>query len=319
MTTTRIISLALKCLAVGATLRFGAFAQSPVTAPRFEVASVRASLRQSDWRARLSTTTGPRMAPSAVIVSGNHLDVEGITMKGLISRAYAIDARLIVGPSWVMDGDATFAIHAIMPSGSTKDEVPPMLKALLEERFGFASYFATVDQTAYALMTAKNGPKLGAARDLDSGGCTNWEDGLGPPGSAGICRTSRIVGDQTVVTRIYRQSTWGPSSSSVSGHEWHDEFYRIAMPKLAQYLSNQLAPEVGPGGENGPTRPIVRVFDRTGLSGDWDVVPDTIRGGDKLLPSLSASFEKQGLRLERTTAPIEQLIVDRVYKAPTEN
>src|SRR5580700_2454529 len=107
--------------------------QSAATAPRFEVASVRASLNQSEWRARSSAITGPRMAPGAIIVSGNHVDVEGITMKGLISRAYTIDARLIVGPSWVMDGDATFAIHAIMPSGSTKDEVAPMLKALLEE------------------------------------------------------------------------------------------------------------------------------------------------------------------------------------------
>jgi uncharacterized protein (TIGR03435 family) len=41
--------------------------------------------------------------------------------------------------------------------------------------------------------------------------------------------------------------------------------------------------------------------------------------GDLALATISASLERLGLRLERTTVPVEKLIVDKVDKVPTEN
>jgi uncharacterized protein (TIGR03435 family) len=67
------------------------------------------------------------------------------------------------------------------------------------------------------------------------------------------------------------------------------------------------------------SRPYIAVVDRTGIEGAWDVVLDTSGGLDEKLASYSASLEKQGLRLERVTAPVEKLIIDKIEKVPVEN
>ncbi len=64
---------------------------------------------------------------------------------------------------------------------------------------------------------------------------------------------------------------------------------------------------------------LIQVADRTGIDGEWHVVLDQTFGPDMALPSVSASLEKQGLRLERTSAPVEKLFVDKVDKMPVEN
>jgi uncharacterized protein (TIGR03435 family) len=255
----------------------------------------------------------------ATNVSGNRISIEGITIKGLVNKAFGIDTRLIAGPSWVTDGEETFAIQAIMPSGSSKDQLAPMLRELLRERFHFSYHLVLVDRPGYVLAVGRNGPKLRRARDLDPAVCKQWEDGLGPPGSGNLCRLSEESNGQIVTTRINKQSAYGPSLWSITGRDWHEEFYRITMPTLAHYLTGRLSPVEMAGGTGPSPGPPVNVADRTGIVGEWDVTIDSTTEDGLLLSSLISSLEKQGLRLDKATVPLEQMFIDAIDRVPSEN
>jgi uncharacterized protein (TIGR03435 family) len=109
----------------------------------------------------------------------------------------------------------------------------------------------------------------------------------------------------------------------------HMEFFRITMPQLADYLTNTITNAHGQG-------PLVPVVDRTGLEGPWNIVvervyEDAAAGPPDapitpipitpmlVLDELSRGLTKSGLKLEKTTAPIEMLVVDSADKIPTEN
>ena len=83
------------------------------------------------------------------------------------------------------------------------------------------------------------------------------------------------------------------------------------MANLAQSLAEEFL-------NAGPNQPVVKVVDRTGIPGAWDVILDSTTG-DATLSFLSASLAKQGLRLERTTIPLETVVIDKLDRMPTEN
>src|SRR5205814_5568237 len=53
-----------------------------------------------------------------------------------------------------------FDILAKMPEGATKEQVPEMLQALLAERFQLKVHRENREQSIYALVVGKGGPKL---------------------------------------------------------------------------------------------------------------------------------------------------------------
>jgi uncharacterized protein (TIGR03435 family) len=71
------------------------------------------------------------------------------------------------------------------------------------------------------------------------------------------------------------------------------------------------------------------VVDRTGIDGTWDVVLErtltdpmtvaVINYSESAIDSYSSALGRLGLKLERTRAAVEQLIVDHVDRIPTEN
>jgi uncharacterized protein (TIGR03435 family) len=256
-----------------------------------------------------------------VCISGVHYDNWGAPLKALISSAYQVDARLLVAPDWVNQADTRFVIHAIMPQGSTREQIPEMLRNLLEERFHLVVHRATVEQAGYALVSAKNGPKLKQPGDLDRSACENWaEPNMVNPAGNEICRSSKDVGGLTMNVTMMTHSAWGPLLTETWRGEspgTHNEYYRIAMPKLAEMLTTTLS--TGEGGFMPGAGSLVQIVDRTGIEGEWHVWLDRSFDADMTLPSVSTSLEKQGLRLERTTAPVEKLFVDKADRTPTEN
>jgi uncharacterized protein (TIGR03435 family) len=290
---------------------------------KFEVAAVRPTTSVGEFNQQFIAARAAGQAPPASgrRISGRRVEFAGETIKSLVSMAYGIDARLIVGPAWVNEGEARFAIQAQIPDGATERQLPDMLRSLLEERFHLVIHRSNVEQPAYALVLAKNGPKLKDPHEIDSSLCERWEE-AGSSGTFQICRITRVVDDQNVNIRVMKDSAWGPYLWSASGSEWHEEFYRITMPKLADLLETRVSPgsSEGLGGAVGRTSPVVKVIDRTAIVGAWAVVLDSVVGDPgAVLSSLTSSLEKQGLRLERTKAPIEKLIIDEVYRIPTEN
>jgi len=316
----------LTCLAASC-LTAAALAQGPPPAPRFEVASIRPvnvgpGADQNDNPSFIAYRAGKASSFCMVCISGQHYDSYAAFLKELIAQAFRIDSRLVVAPDWLSQIEGTkFDIHALMPKGATREQIPEMLRALLEERFHLAAHLAPGEQTGYALVVAKNGPKLKPPRVMDRSACEPWIAALGAAlddKENQTCRTWRDDGDRTVTITMVAST----HSSPMQTESWRDEalqshreYFRITMAELTkslgQLLSTQSGRTIGSGS-------VVQVVDRTGIEGAWDLILDET-AGDLALSTISASLERQGLRLERITVPVEKLIVDKMDKAPTEN
>jgi uncharacterized protein (TIGR03435 family) len=83
-------------------------------------------------------------------------------LKDLIRTAYEVKGYQITGAYSLgsLVDDQRFNIQATMPAGATEKQVPQMLQALLAERFKLVIRRETKDQSVYALVVAKGGPKL---------------------------------------------------------------------------------------------------------------------------------------------------------------
>ena len=110
------------------------------------------------------------------------------------------------------------------------------------------------------------------------------------------------------------------------------EFFAITMPQLVDYLAGALK-SAGPGLAQGPYVPIL---DRTELQGQWRLTVERVFVDNALSPpdgpvqrmpittsvvadELAVGLSKMGLKLEKTTAPIEMIVVDHLDQTPTEN
>ena len=105
---------------------------------------------------------------------------------------------------------------------------------------------------------------------------------------------------------------FGSFRSEITSEGARQEFTKTTMQQLARLLNTP--------GEGYPDLPVV---DRTGIAGAWDFALDRTcmaagRGGDGC-DSYAVALEKIGLKLEKTTAPVERLVIDQIDKVPTEN
>jgi uncharacterized protein (TIGR03435 family) len=306
-TSFRIAFLATLCLGA---VRAG-WTQPPKSGPKFEVASVRltSSLNQFAIDNSAALESGGKPVPNGVTFSGSRMTINGLVLKAIIARAYGTDMNRIMGADWT--AQTRIVIQALMPQGSMQDQLPEMLKALLAERFHLVAHTTALPEPVYALVTAKNGPKLNPPRELDLTACANWmEDrGFEPVRS---CVNSRRAGDQEVRTRLSIGDFVGPTRSEFTNGGSHREFFKTTMQQLVRLLDVPV---------NGyPDLPVV---DKTGIEGAWDFTLDRSctpggRGGEGC-DSYAAALEKIGLKLEKTTAPVERLVIDQIDKVPTEN
>ncbi len=124
--------------------------QSSTNQPVFEVADVHSSPRGA------SQTDGG-------IIAGGRFEMRGATMLDLISEAYGIDPKVVVGgPGWL--NSDRFDIVANAPPGVTSAEVlRAMLKSLLAERFKLVTHQDQMEMPVYVLTVGKKGAKLRAA------------------------------------------------------------------------------------------------------------------------------------------------------------
>ena len=135
---------------VGLVLAISASPQSwcQGTPPEFEVASVKPAVGG---------------AP-AMRASKGRLDISNVSLKAIVGQAYKLSLIQVKAPDW-MDS-ARFDIAAKIPDGVVaKEQVPAMLQRLLAERFKLKVHRETKEQTFFALVAAKGGPKLKKAED----------------------------------------------------------------------------------------------------------------------------------------------------------
>jgi uncharacterized protein (TIGR03435 family) len=136
------ITLTLVCMAG---LAVGGFAQAPTVAnPSFEVASLKIS------------TPGITYAPKW----GRNTWSAGPMSLAQLLR-YAFDASHFVGlPSW--NTTESYVINAKAEDGVilTPENVRPRLRRFLEDRMKLETHMETIEDSGYALVLAKGGPKL---------------------------------------------------------------------------------------------------------------------------------------------------------------
>jgi uncharacterized protein (TIGR03435 family) len=128
-------------------------AQAPVT-PAFEVASIKPAPPIQTLVAQIQS--GKLRA--GMTVDGARVDIPFISITNLILAAYKVKPYQIASPDWLKS--QMYEIHAKLPEGSNKDQVPEMLQALLAERFKLAFHRETRDLPVYAQLVSKNGRKL---------------------------------------------------------------------------------------------------------------------------------------------------------------
>jgi uncharacterized protein (TIGR03435 family) len=273
-------------------------------------------------------------------INGLRAEFNYRTLRDLITDAYKVKPFQIAGPDWL--GSQHFDIAARMPEGSTKDDAPKMLQALLADRFKVTIHRETQDHPVLALVVGKGGPKMkespGDAPPLDPDAPLKpGEMQMDTPDGPARMTVDMKNGGATINMGTKGIVTYGVNSQSMT---MHITSTKTTMAALADTLTQMMTQM---GGGNGR-----QVVDMTGLKGNYEVsmdfsladmvaaaraqganIPGGSGGGSSTAPeasdptgggsTVSDSIQKLGLKLEARKAPVEQLIVDHAEKTPTEN
>jgi uncharacterized protein (TIGR03435 family) len=235
-----------------------------------------------------------------------------VPVKRLIAMAYEVkDFQVTGGPSWInserydikaKEPDSVAGQVEGLPFGQRGGLLRSMVQSLLSDRFKLKLSRETKELPVYALMVAKNGPKLIAAKPDDN----SFHGIKGPreiknPGGYGQMGLMRMGGGE------------------LEGHG-------TPVSSLAYMLSEQLSRTV---------------LDRTGLTGNYDFTlkwapepgeemmlrgpeggnpgPESAPPPETSGPSIFTAIQEQlGLKLESTKGPVEVLVIEHIEK-PTEN
>jgi uncharacterized protein (TIGR03435 family) len=189
------------------------FAQA-VTSPEFDAASVKVNL------------TGD--GHTSVDQDGGSFRMSNVTLRLCITRAYEVTDPQVSGPGW-LDSDK-YDIVAKAPAGTPESQLPAMLRSLLADRFKLAVHREQKVVSVYALVVAKNGPKLAKAEPGASGGMTT-ERGHLRAEAVTMTRLANFLAspraalalpvvDQTGLDGIFNFTlAWTPESSSAARPE----------------------------------------------------------------------------------------------------
>jgi uncharacterized protein (TIGR03435 family) len=215
-----------------------------------------------------------------------HLDYRHIDIKALVWVAFPITEYQIVWPHGVLGNVNFYDVEATYSVGASQSQIQRMLQRLLAERFNFQSHWEMRDSPVYVLKIAKSGLKIHKSPN--------------PPG------------DNALSISV----TNGPDGWSL-----HDRLpsalpmapFGITVSKLVQYLNNNSIFDR-------------MVVDETGLDGYYDInllikpdPVDTTRKSPDAEIFIDAIASQLGLTLQKQTAPVNTLIVDRIDTTPTPN
>jgi uncharacterized protein (TIGR03435 family) len=304
-------------------------AQAPAAKLVFDVASVRPSPAPDMQKVMMDLQAGKK--PESVHIDGSRAVFTYMSVKQLIAYAYKMRVYEVSGPDWMVTD--RFDIVARMPEGASKDDAPAMLKALLIDRFQIATHRQAVDQAVLGLVATKNGIKLqpaaANAEVLDESIPLKAGESMQDSPDGRILLRRNPDGSSTYV------GPWGSFRLKFDGAtlSMHMQSESIDMKGFANMMTTL-------GGGEGR-----QVVDMTGLAGRYQVAADfslmdltsslhdqgidipTGPGGggpgggasDPGGPTVTAALEKLGLKLGKSRATVDRLVVDHVEKSPTEN
>jgi uncharacterized protein (TIGR03435 family) len=292
--------------------------------------------------------------PQTMHIDGGRVDCL-MQLSRLVATAYNLKAFQISGPNWL---DAQkYVIHAKIPDGATRDQVPEMLKSLLADRFKLVAHWERREQPVYALVVAKGGPKLQkaieadnppASHGLNAGGnsAEDSSDSYNTTDGKKITIKTEGHGQRTTVTSVTTGGRAGTVRSTTANGTVRLELPKVTLDVFAEeMLANMVGdrPVINKTNLNGYyhiiieipfveyaqyiTRPLRRDPDASLVLGPFAgraaSAPAAGTGMTAAEPSgdgaLFRAVRKLGLILQSKKAPVKQLIIDRIDKSPTEN
>jgi uncharacterized protein (TIGR03435 family) len=285
--------------------------------PVFEVASIKSCAPGEQGGGGRSGGVGRGGGPDSQGPSPDRLNLVCQPVKSLVRMAYVMFAgghRLPPGPLTPLEGGPgwldteRYKIDA-KAEGAPGQEMMrgPMLQALLEERFKLKTRHETREVPAYALLVAKNGPKMHASTE----GCIPFDVAKLPrpgadmkmPSFCGLREFRRPAGEGAAEWRLFGSSM--------------DEFSKVLGGDMDRIVVNKTG--------------LAGVFDFRMQFAPDDTTPGLSfrgRGGDGAPPApadasggpsiFTAIQEQLGLKLESSKGMREFIVIDRIEK-PTEN
>ncbi|HTX33395.1 MAG TPA: TIGR03435 family protein [Bryobacteraceae bacterium] len=273
--------------------------------PRFEVVSVKPAPQEpaGPTRGRGGPGTSDPGRITEPYTSLLRLIHGAYSPGGAGDPLHSLDWDQISGPAWL--STEHYAIDAKLPPETTREDLRLMWQALLAERFHLQVHFTTRDFTVYELVVAKYGPKLRKTGEVPDKPPPGFP--VVPPGA------HRAMGQAPPRTIRY-------------------SFRDYPISDFVQLLAWPLTEEGAQMYAGAFT--VAKVLDKTGLDGRYDFtfefagymyaggayprpLPD---GRADTAPALFEALQQQlGLRLERTRAKLNVLVVDHVDKVPTPN
>jgi uncharacterized protein (TIGR03435 family) len=280
-------------------------------------------------------------------MDGAQVDLKFLSLKNMIVMAYKVKPHQIMGPDWM--SSALFEIHAKLPEGSTKEQIPEMMQSLLAERFKMTFHRETKEQPVYALIVSKDGPKMEKAVEepatpAPAGDSENTPDAKKDSGKELLSMKTpngevKMKQEGNGISMDVGEAgkmhmTMGENGSM----RW--ELPKMKMSDFADMLSQFT------------DRPVV---DMTELKDPYKVtlelpLQDLMNLARKMMPQLGAlsgggapsgtapssglggvnasdpsgsgifhAVQQLGLKLDSRKMPIETLVIDQIEKEPTEN
>lgn len=115
----------------------------------FEVASVRPSAR----------LVGPD-ENNRITYDPAGMTAKNVTLRRCVAEAYRLQLTQVVGPGWLDRNEYDIEAKAGGPVG--REQLAPMLRTLLAERFSLVQHSETREQRVYELVVDKTGPRIRA-------------------------------------------------------------------------------------------------------------------------------------------------------------
>jgi len=289
----------------------------------FDVASVRANpLPERPAGPTASFSGGPGTSDP------EHLRYVQVSMLTLLARTFLAQEDQFECPAWIKSSATDrFDILAKVPPGTTPEQAKTMMQNLLKERFHLAFHREKKVFDLYELIVAKGGPKLRAAQPTAAG----------PPSSPKFGPVLPTENDGFPVLPAGRPEARGIYSGGGA------IFFSV---KMLDGFSLIPAVAIGAGTDRGVGRfsfrmvtvgelltvvqrlnGISHAVDHTGLNGTYDAKLMFASGGSAVsdnasepAPDIFNALEKQlGLKLQKTRAPLDVIVIDHIDRTPVEN
>ncbi|HVW07620.1 MAG TPA: TIGR03435 family protein [Bryobacteraceae bacterium] len=323
---------------------FGTIAAFAQTKLSFEAATIKPAA-PLDMAKMVATMQAGGKMPVGVTIGATQAEYLYLDLKSLICYAYNVKPFQVTGPDWL--ATTRFDIIAKYPDGAKKDDASKMLQSLLEDRFKLTFHRTDEEHPVLALVPGKGGIKLRESTETPK----PIDESVPPPpgtmttqGPDGPIRMTVKPGSGAVVDMGEKGKmtyTVVPANQSI-----HIDLSMVTISGLADMMTQMM--QQFSGGAGGGRQ----IVDMTGIKGHYEAaldisladmmamarsagmdIPGAAGGGGAPAAggtgvasdpaggaqSVTDAIQSMGLKLESRKAPIEQLVVDHVEKAPTEN